>query len=202
MRTTASHRVQPAALLEAAAAGRLPDWSQVSERRFAHMRRVSELLGSWADALSLSQPDRTRWRAAGYLHDALRETSPDQLRPLVPEPLRTLAGKLLHGPAAAERLRACGLDDEPFLRAVAYHTLGHPELDALGRALFIADYIEPGRRYDPEQLATLRARMPAACDDVLLHVLRARVGRLLREGRPMRPETVAFWNVVTEEMRA
>jgi predicted HD superfamily hydrolase involved in NAD metabolism len=188
--------VQHAALLEAAAAGRLPAWSQVSAPRLAHMRRVSELLGEWADRLDLPAAERTRWRAAGYLHDALRETAPDELRPLVPDALKDLAGKLLHGPAAAERLRAEGVEDEDLLRAVAYHTIGHPELDELGRALFVADYIEPGRRYDPEGLAVLRARMPAARDSVLRHVLRARLDRLLREGRTMRPETVAFWNVV------
>jgi predicted HD superfamily hydrolase involved in NAD metabolism len=194
--------VPPDALLDAAAAGRLPDWANVGERRLAHMHRVADLLGSWADALGLPAAERARWRAAGLLHDALRDTKPDELRPLVPEPLRSLAGKLLHGPAAAALLRDAGVRDEALLRAVAYHTLGHPELDELGRALFIADYIEPGRRYDPAALATLRARMPAARADVLLDVLRARVSRLLREGRPMRPETVAFWNVVVQERDA
>jgi len=158
------------------------------------MQRVAHLLGDWAERLGLSGRDCTRWRAAGYLHDALRETPPDELRPVVPQELRNLAGKLLHGPAAAERLRADGLEDEDLLRAVTYHTIGHPDFDRLGCALFIADYIEPGRRYDPETLAVLRARMPAAHAEVLRTVLRARRDRLLREGRPMRPETVAFWN--------
>lgn len=164
--------------------------------RQAHMRRVSDLLGEWAERLELPSPDRIRWRAAGYLHDALREAPHEELRALVPVPLKGLQGKLLHGPAAAERLRDDGVEDEDLLRAVAFHTIGHPGLDELGRALFIADYIEPGRHYDPERLATLRARMPAAREAVLLDVLRARLERLLREGRPMRTETVAFWNVV------
>ncbi|MGH7446707.1 MAG: HD domain-containing protein [Longimicrobiales bacterium] len=188
--------MQPAALLEAAAAGRLPAWSHVGDHRLAHMQRVSMLLGDWADALDLPPDERIRWRAAGFLHDALRETPPAELCALVPEPLKNLAGKLLHGPAAAARLRADGIDDEGFLRAVAYHTIGHPEFDELGRALFVADYIEPGRRYEPDRLAVLRARMPAARDEVLRAVVRARLDRLLREGRPMRAETVAFWNLV------
>lgn len=196
MRTTASYRVRPAAVLEAAAAGRLPEWANAGPERYAHMQRVANLLGDWADALGLNKEDGIRWRAAGYLHDALRDASADELRPLVPDELRNLPPKLLHGPAAAALLRKDGVEDEAFLRAVAYHTLGHPELDELGRALFIADYIEPGRRYEPERLAALRARMPAAIDDVLHEVLRARLDRLLRDGRPMRPETVAFWNVV------
>jgi HD superfamily phosphohydrolase YqeK len=188
--------MQPIALLEDAASGRLPPWSHAGESRFAHMQRVSTLLGEWADQLDLAPHDRIRWRAAGYLHDALREAPPEELRPLVPDPLKDLAGKLLHGPAAAARLRADGVADEDFLRAVAYHTIGHPGLDELGRALFIADFVEPGRRYEPQRLATLRARMPAARDDVLRDVLRSRIDRLLRDGRPMRAETVAFWNTV------
>lgn len=188
--------MQPAALLEAAAEGRLPAWSHVGDDRFAHMQRVSVLLGAWAVALELPAAERIRWQAAGYLHDALREAPPEELRGLVPESLKNLTGKLLHGPAAAARLRADGVEDEGLLRALAYHTIGHPEFDELGRSLFIADYIEPGRRYDPAGLATLRARMPSARNEVLRDVLRARLDRMLREGRPIRAETVAFWNVV------
>src|SRR5690606_8966546 len=58
-------------------------------------------------------------------------------------------GGVLHGPAAAARLAEEGVTDEPLLTAVAWHTLGHPDLDLRGRCLYIADYIEPGRTYDP-----------------------------------------------------
>jgi 2-amino-4-hydroxy-6-hydroxymethyldihydropteridine diphosphokinase len=194
MPTTGSRRVPLDALLEAAAAGDLPAWTRAGEQRREHMRRVGELLGEWAAALGLSDTERTRWRAAGYLHDALREAPPEELRAEVPPELRKAAGKLLHGPAAAERLRAAGVRDESFLRAVTYHTIGHPDLDELGAALFIADYIEPGRRHQPEWLEELRARMPAEREEVLREVLRARLERLLRDGRPVRAETVALWN--------
>lgn len=185
-------------LLEAAAQGELPAWAQVSERRRAHMQRVAELIGAWADALELSAAEQTRWRAAGFLHDALRESPPRELRPIVPAELQNIPDKLLHGPAVAARLRQEGVTDESLLRAVAYHTIGHPDLDELGRALFIADYIEPGRNYTPEYLAELRARMPAARDSVLRDVLRARIERLLAEGRAIRAETAAFWNTITQ----
>ncbi|HUF50937.1 MAG TPA: HD domain-containing protein [Longimicrobiales bacterium] len=184
-------------LIEAAARGSLPPWAQLSEHRHGHVRRVAELLGQWAEELDLTAPACTRWRAAGLLHDALREVAPAQLRPLVPEPLRDLPGKLLHGPAAAARLRAEGVSDESLLCAITYHTIGHPELDELGRALFIADYIEPGRRYDADLLASLRERMPRDRHDVLPTVLRARLRRLIEDDRPIRAETAAFWNAIT-----
>lgn len=186
-------------LIERAADGELPPWSDPSPKRLAHMQRVAALLGDWAAGLGLDAAEQARWRAAGLLHDALREEPPGELRPRVPPHLRSLAPKLLHGPAAAARLRHEGVDDEAFLNAVAYHTVGHADLDMMGRSLYIADFIEPGRRYEPAALAVLRSRMPAARRSVLLDVMRARIGRLLRDARAIRPETAAFWNIVTSE---
>ncbi|CAN5851377.1 hypothetical protein BH23GEM9_BH23GEM9_17940 [soil metagenome] len=188
--------MDPAALIDAAADGRLPEWAAVGRLRLAHLERVAALLGQWAEALDLPADECRRWRAAGYLHDVLRDAEPGELRPLVPPPLRHVSGRLLHGPAAAERLRQDGVEDESLLRAVGYHTIGHPDLDQLGRALFMADYMEPGRKYEPARLAALRARMPEAHAEVLKEVLHSRIERLLKEGRPIRTETAAFWNAI------
>jgi HD superfamily phosphohydrolase YqeK len=196
MPATGSRRLPVAALLEEAAAGRLPDWARLSRPRRAHVERVAALLREWAAELGLNDADTTRWLAAGYLHDALREAPPEELRPLVSPAYRHFTGGLLHGPAAAEKLRQDGITDEPLLLAIACHTTGHPQLDELGRALFIADYIEPGRRYETARLAKLRARMPHDRQAVLVDVLRSRMERLLAEGRGIRAETAAFWNSV------
>lgn len=185
-----------AALLEEAADGRLPDWAQVSRQRRNHVERVATLMGEWATALSLDDQECRRYRAAGILHDALRDADPDDLRPLVPQTFRHLTGALLHGPAVAEKLRQEGIDDESFLNAVAYHTIGHVQLDDLGRTLFIADYVEPGRKHEPARLSKLRARMPKDRDAVLVDVLRSRMERLLGEGRGIRAETAMFWNSI------
>jgi HD superfamily phosphohydrolase YqeK len=188
--------VPPADLLEAAAAGRLPAWARAGRLRMEHMSRVADLLGSWADALCLPAADRVRWRAAGYLHDSLRDAPVEELRALVPEPFGGLSGRLLHGPAAAARLREDGVDDESLLLTITWHTTGHPDLDRLGRCLYVADFIEPGRRHEPARLAGMRERMPTDEDSVLRDVLQLRIAHLLREQRPLRAETAAFWNAV------
>ena len=186
-------------LLNAAAEGDLPEWARAGERRRAHVARVSALMGDWADQLGLGSHERGRWRAAGLLHDALRDGDPELLRMAVPPGMADLPPKLLHGPAAAERLRQEGVDDDLFLRAIAYHTLGHPALDRLGRALYLADYLEPGREDMPPGTAALRSRCPAEMDDVMRDVAARRVARLLETKKPLRPETVAFWNRVVED---
>jgi HD superfamily phosphohydrolase YqeK len=196
MATTASSRVRPAALLDAAAIGRLPPWANVGAERVEHMRRVAALMADWSARLGLPERDRTRWTAAGFLHDALRDAPPAELRALLEPGLRDLPDRLLHGPAAAARLRADGIDDEPLLRAIAWHTLGHADFDDIGRALYIADYVEPGRTYDPGPLAVLRARMPAELAAVLRSVLCRRMEHLIAERRIIRPETAGLWNAV------
>jgi HD superfamily phosphohydrolase YqeK len=182
------------AVVRAAARGELPDWARAAEKRRAHIGRVAALLGEWAQALGLSEPERTRWVAAGWLHDVLREAHPDELRPLVPEAFRDLPGKLLHGPAAAERL--AGEADAELLEAIRYHTLGSARFGQLGRALYLADFLEPGRRYEPEWTAALRARMPHEFNAVLREVVEARVRYVTESGSTLHPETRALYEQV------
>jgi HD superfamily phosphohydrolase YqeK len=180
--------------VRAAARGELPEWARASEKRRAHIGRVAALLGEWADGLGLSPGERDRWVAAGWLHDVLREAHPDELRPLCPDEFRALPPKLLHGPAAAERL--AGEADAELLDAIRYHTLGSARFGRLGRALYLADFLEPGRRYEPEWTASLRARMPHDFDAVLREVVRARVRHVQESGSILHPETRALYEQV------
>lgn len=182
--------VWPSEVVVAAARGELPPWAEAGDERREHMRRVAELMSGWAESLGLPEHDRIRWAAAGWLHDALKEADPEELRASVPEELRNLAPALLHGPAAAERLR--GDADPAVLDAIRYHTIGHPRLDALGRALYLADFLEPGRRSRAEWRAELRADMPQGMPQVLPKVVAARIGRVRDREQPIRPETAAL----------
>lgn len=181
-------------VVRAAARGELPAWAQAGPRRREHMGRVSALLGEWADAAGLGPADRARWVAAGWLHDALREADPAQLSAEVPERFRSLPGPVLHGPAVAERL--AGEVDPELCDAMRYHTLGWAGFGSLGKALYLADFLEPGRDFEKEWRASLAARMPAEMDEVLVEVLGARIRNLVERRRPVSPETVAFWSAL------
>lgn len=160
----------------------LPDWAQVSAERRAHIERVVALLTSWADTMRVPMSERDRWLRAGWLHDALRDAPfPD---------------RLAHGPAAAQRAAATGGGerDPGVLAAVRYHTIGSPDWDDVGRMLYLADFLEPGRATDPADRADLAQRVPTEMDAVLNEVARRRIEWVLRSGWPLAPETVAFWN--------
>lgn len=182
-------------LVAAAARGELPAWARAGAARREHIARVAALMDEWARGLGLPEEERARWRAAAWLHDALREAPPEELRPLVPEEFRHLPGPLLHGPAVAARI--AGEADASLQDAVRFHTVGHPRLDRLGRALYLADFLEPGRDFSREWCAELRARMPGELDAVLLEVVAARIRHLLERRKPIRPETASFWSALT-----
>jgi len=186
-------------LLRLAACGELPTWAVAGSERREHMSRVADLLGSWAEALDLSSDERTRWRSVGHLHDVVREERVEVLRERVPEALRGLPGLLLHGPAAAQRLRVEGVLDGELLCAIANHTIGDPEFGALGRALYAADFLEPGRTFLAEWRAELRARMPTDFDDVVYAIVRARIANLVERGTAVLPQTIHFWNSLVSE---
>lgn len=183
-------------LEQRAARGELPSWAEAGPERREHMARVAALLGTWAEQLGLPERERVRWRAVGWLHDALRDAPAERLREQVPERFRSFPPPLLHGPAAAERLT--GHLDPAALNAIRYHTVGHPDLDRLGRALYLADFLEPGRDFLRDWREQLRARMPHHLDEVLVEVLGARVRHLVEERRPLRPETAEFWSALVE----
>src|SRR5688500_2589733 len=177
---------------EAAARGDLPDWACASPTRREHMSRVATLLESWGRRLELSEVETLRWAAVGWLHDALRDEDPELLRREVPAVDRELPGPMLHGPAAAGRLE--GSVDARLVTAIRFHTVGSPRLDRLGRALFLADFLEPGRDFSVLWRADLNKRMPEGMDEVLLEVVGSRMAHLIERRKPIHPETSAFWS--------
>jgi len=181
-------------ILERAAAGSLPEWAVVTPTRKLHTERVSKLMAKWARRLDLSDTDVKRWAAAGLLHDALRDADPELLRGTIPDDTSDIHPSLLHGPAAAHRLRQEGVEDEPLLLAIAYHTLGHPEMDRLGMTLCAADFLEPGRSSLRKLRKKLRKRMPRKYKNVVRRILKLRIRSNLSANRVLPSQTTDLWN--------
>lgn len=175
----------------AGAAAELPDWARCGSKRRAHGVRVGDLLATWAAFLDLPADEQMRWRAAGVLHDALKDAPLAELRDIAgmgwPDPV-------VHAPACAERLAADGVEDDSLLNAIRFHPVGHPELDSLGEFLILADYVEPGRTGGAAKRGRLRDRLPDERHDVLREIVRQRLNRLLTRQSPLMRCSVEFWN--------
>jgi 2-amino-4-hydroxy-6-hydroxymethyldihydropteridine diphosphokinase len=152
------------------------------------------MLATWADQIGAAPAERNDWLQAGLLHDALRDAPEDELRRLANDGGRET--ELLHGPAVANFLAAHGEANASVLAAIRYHTVGSPDWDRTGRALYMADFLEPGRHFARRDRAFLAAQVPHDFDGVFRQVLRARLEYALREGFTLFPETVGLWNEV------
>jgi HD superfamily phosphohydrolase YqeK len=170
----------------------LPDWAVVTHARREHIERVAELADRWARVMGVPDSERHRWLRAVWLHDALRDAPEKELlrwAPSAPGP-----PELRHGPASAARAKSEGEIDRGVLDAVRYHSIGLAEWDMVGRILYCADYLEPGRTHDQEFRAELAARLPKDVTGVLREVARARLARIVRKGWPIPEPTYRFWN--------
>lgn len=172
----------------------LPPWAQVGEKRRAHIGRVTALLDRWARQLGLPDTEAEAWHDAGRYHDALRDAPDDELRRLAPGIDRPV--EVLHGPAAADRMVREGETREDVLEAVRWHTVGHGRWSRVGRALYMADFLEPGRNFLKADRAFLAEHLPHDFDGVFRQVVRTRLEWTLREGKALFPESVDLWNAV------
>lgn len=179
--------------------GRLQEWlsRQLTPDRFKHSLAVAETAVELSRRFGL---DVERARLAGLIHDAARCFGAERL-------LKTAADfgivvtsveaaapvALLHGPVAAAWLPgATGVTDAAVLHAVAVHTTGCPAMSALDCAIYLADYIEPGRPY----AGSARARRAArdSLSDALRVAFDESLNYLLSVGAPIHPLTIAARN--------
>ncbi len=172
----------------------LPDWAVVSSKRRAHIERVTQLLDLWAGALRLGDAERQAWHDAGRWHDALRDCDEPTLRAATGD-MESPFGTL-HGPAAANRLAQQGELRGDVLDAIRWHTTGSGTWGRTGQALYMADYLEPGRPFAVADRGFLAQHVVLDFHGVFRQVVRHRFEWTLREGKALFPQTVAMWNAV------
>ena len=172
----------------------LPLWAQASEKRRAHIARVIGLLARWAAEMDLPADEASRWQSAGLFHDALRDAPESMLRALTGERYRPAV--VLHGPAAAVRAEQEGERRQDVLDAVRYHTIGWAQWARTGRALYLADFLEPGRDFLVSEREFVANQVRHDFDAAFRQGVRLRIEHALSQGGELFPETVELWNAV------
>lgn len=121
----------------------------LSKKRYEHSVRVAETA---AYMCRLYGFDENLGLVAGIAHDICKEIPEDEMISLAKkdgnpiEGLEAAKPSLLHGRAAAMKI---GMEfeifDKDMIQAISNHTFGCVGLCDLGKILFVADKIEPGR---------------------------------------------------------
>ena len=125
----------------------------LSEKRFLHVVGAAEM----AEKLARSYPNLLVFPRLAYLagiaHDITKEESDfwqektiKQAGEILDEIEKTNL-RIAHGKTASIVLqKQFGIRNKSLLDAIRYHTFTHPNLDNLGKILYIADKIEMGRK--------------------------------------------------------
>lgn len=148
------------------------------------------MLSCWAREIGHSDVERNRWCKAGWLHDALRGAPDSLLNGLVPE--LDWPAQMRHGPAVANRAAEIGERDEEVLEAVRWHTVGSADWRDIGKALYCADFLEPGRTFLNRKRAALAEHFPLSPSEVLREVVELRLARAYERSVRPNPMTLAF----------
>ena len=125
--------------------------NRLSVKRYTHSVGVANTAARLA---GMFNGDIERAYLAGLMHDYARELPEEELLELTAkynlstDGVELMQTSLLHGPVGAWLLEQEGLiTDKRVLDAIRWHTTGHPDMDQLGRIIYISDYIEPGRNF-------------------------------------------------------
>lgn len=163
--------------------------SRLSGKRYAHVLGVADTAERLARIHDLP-PRKTR--LAALLHDAARESGPEELvsaaREYGIEGLTDERPMLLHGPVAAEvARRELGIEDPEVLEAVRVHTTGARGIGPLSLAVYVADKIEPGRDYP--SVERLRGLAERDLHEAAASILRATAAHNENRGRSTHPDS-------------
>ena len=122
----------------------------LSEERYRHTLGVMYTAGVMALCHGAVLSDAL---TAGLLHDCTKDLSEAQQRALCAREGVSLTSfeennpKLLHSKTGAiEAGSRYGVTDEGVLNAIRFHTTGRAGMSKLEKILFVADFIEPGRK--------------------------------------------------------
>lgn len=169
--------------------------------------RLKHTLGVACEAVSLAKrygedPDKAEF--AALAHDMVRDCSQKELdRYLNDFHLDPgLAGNrsLSHGKIAGALIeRDFQINDEDIINAVTYHTTGRPGMSKLEKILYLADAIEPGRKY-PGVLA-LRKKAFIDLDSACFECMKRTVEYVKEKGLCLDRNTILAINEFERERR-
>lgn len=171
---------------------------RLRRKRYEHSLGVADTAAALA---RLYGADERKARLAGLLHDwdkayddeGIRHRVEDLHVPVDPYVFAEMP-QLLHGPTAAAALSRAYPDiPADIIRAIQLHTTGAVQMTDLDMIVYIADAIEPTRRYDGlDALRGLAGDVPL--DDLFVATFQHILLNLVERRKRVYPDTLTIWN--------
>lgn len=168
---------------------------RMSEQRFKHVLGVEEAAVALAEKYGAS-PEKAS--IAALTHDYAKERPDDEFIMVIqrdgydPE-LLNYGNAIWHGLVGASFVeRELGITDEEILQAIRVHTTGAAEMSLLDKIIYVADYIEPGRKFPGVKDA--REIAMSSLDDAVAFETKHTLLHLLENEQQIYPKTIETYN--------
>ena len=165
-------------------------YSMVRAKRIPHIRGTEEeavrLAARWG-------VDETLARRAAILHDCTKYLNLDEQLALCAQfgveldGLEQQAVKLLHSKTGACMAKHIFGETEQVYQAIFWHTTGKPDMSMAEKVIYLADYIEPTRRF--EGVERLRRLAYEDIDKALLLGMEMTIEEMKQRGNPIHVNT-------------
>lgn len=124
---------------------------KLPRKRYIHSIGVSETAAWLAEK---HKADEKKARIAGVLHDYAKYLTKDEARKyikqfeIIIDNVTKLNLNLAHGLIGAELVKNdFEIDDKKILDSIRFHTTGRKHMTKLEKIIYLADYIEPNRKF-------------------------------------------------------
>lgn len=174
----------------------------MSDKRFKHV------LGVEKSAIELAERygyDTEKAGLAGLIHDYAKELSDQEFLDLIdkykldPE-LKKWGNNVWHGMVGIYKIQEdLGVTDKEILRSIETHTVGSGEMSLLDKIIYVADYIEPGRRFPLVEEA--RVIVKESLDKAVAYETVHTVEHLAHQAFPIFPQTIETYNAYVGFMK-
>ncbi|EQB35896.1 hypothetical protein M948_12715 [Virgibacillus sp. CM-4] len=173
----------------------------LTRERYEHTLRVAETAIQLAIRFDAS---KEKAQLAGILHDYAKYRSKEELASWIetsdlPNTLLDFHHELWHGPVGALMVeRDFGVEDLEIRNAIHYHTTGRAKMSKLEMIIFLADYIEPGRKFPgvDEVRKTSKQDLEHAC----LMASQNTIRYLMSKQATIYPDTFHTYNDLTRRV--
>ncbi len=174
----------------------------MSEKRFKHV------LGVEKSAIELAERygyDTEKAGLAGLIHDYAKELSDQEFLNLIdkykldPE-LKKWGNNVWHGMVGIYKIQEdLGVTNKEILRSIETHTVGSGDMSLLDKIIYVADYIEPGRRFPLVEEARVIAK--ESLDKAVAYETVHTVEHLAHQAFPIFPQTIETYNAYVGFMK-
>ncbi|GAE27089.1 hydrolase [Halalkalibacter wakoensis JCM 9140] len=175
---------------------------QLTEHRYTHTLGVVETAIKLAEQFG---GDPSKAELAAIFHDYAKFRDKEEMKRVVQEKLEDKSfleygDELLHAPCGAYFVKQeVGIDDQEILQAIYYHTTGRPQMTLLEKIVFLADYIEPGRKF--KGVEEVRQLAKTSIDDAIVQALENTINFLMKRRQRVYPDTLATYNDLVNRKR-